>query len=348
MKRSFFVVGLLGLITAAVLLFVIFTRECEHEFSEEVTQAATCAAEGVMTQTCTKCDEIVTEPIPLTAHIFGEETFTREPNCKDAGAVYTRCTVCAAENIVEHIAKTDDHTFKNQLLRAPTCIDPGEGTDMCTTCGLTRACIYDLAEHRYDRSVVIAEPTCTEEGTLQYSCTVCNHARSETISALGHRWGELSCNTPVTCSACGYTNVNGSGHNYVLAGERSASSHFIGIEYYECTGCGSNYQQYVDYDLAEIKNAAESYAASLGFKVIESDRMPDGNRWTFQSDVFHTNLHGGQGYLVQSAKNMVYNMYDWALESPAGPSVYEFWIIVKYTESGAIGGGSFWMYAFLF
>ena len=348
MKRSVFVVGLLSLVTAAALLLVIFTRECEHEFSEEVTQAATCAEEGVLTKTCTKCDEIVTEPIPLSAHIFGEETFTREPTCKDPGAVYTQCTVCAAENIVEHIAKTDDHTFENQVLRAPTCVDPGEGNDVCAVCGLTQACTYDLAEHKYDSGVVTAEPTCAEEGTRQYRCTACDHTRSEAIGALGHKWAELSCYGPVTCSVCGYVNYDGTGHNYVLVEERSASAHFIGIKYYECTGCGSRYQEYTDFDLEEIKYAAESYAASLGFTVIQSDRMPDGNRWEFSKDVFHTNLHGGQAYLVQSARNMVDSMYKTALESPAGPSVYDFWIIVEYVESGAVGGGSFWIYAFLF
>ena len=43
-------------------------KPCSHEYSYECTLESTCTAEGMITYTCSRCDEIYTEPIPVLQH----------------------------------------------------------------------------------------------------------------------------------------------------------------------------------------------------------------------------------------------------------------------------------------
>ncbi|MBQ2382545.1 MAG: hypothetical protein II290_00775, partial [Oscillospiraceae bacterium] len=57
-----------------VLSYVI--SKCPHSFTESITKAPTCTAEGVKTFTCSICAESYTESIPATGHSFVGDTCT--------------------------------------------------------------------------------------------------------------------------------------------------------------------------------------------------------------------------------------------------------------------------------
>ena len=66
---------------------------CEHVWNEgEVTTAATCTQDGVMTYTCTLCEEERTEAITKLGHDFAEEW------SHDENYHWHKCSRCDATN----------------------------------------------------------------------------------------------------------------------------------------------------------------------------------------------------------------------------------------------------------
>lgn len=72
-----------------------FATPCSHVFdSGYVTLSATCKETGTKTYTCTKCGDIKTEIIPITAHSFGEWTVTKQPTASAEGIKTHTCSTC--------------------------------------------------------------------------------------------------------------------------------------------------------------------------------------------------------------------------------------------------------------
>ena len=99
--------------------------ECQHVWNEgEVTTAATCTQDGVMTYTCTLCEEERTEPITKLGHDFAGEWQS------DADGHWHKCSRCDA---------TDDavaHTMKDgEIITAPTVDEQGTQKIACEVCG---------------------------------------------------------------------------------------------------------------------------------------------------------------------------------------------------------------------
>ena len=59
---------------------------CNHTYQEAVTAEATCAAEGVMTYTCTACGDSYTQSIAKKEHSYAEATCTAAKTCTACGA----------------------------------------------------------------------------------------------------------------------------------------------------------------------------------------------------------------------------------------------------------------------
>lgn len=67
---------------------------CEHEWGEGVVTAeASCVQEGVMTYTCSLCQDTRTESIPKIAH-NPVPVFTKEPTVATRGEAVLQCTAC--------------------------------------------------------------------------------------------------------------------------------------------------------------------------------------------------------------------------------------------------------------
>ncbi|MCD8376356.1 MAG: hypothetical protein LUD69_05385, partial [Oscillospiraceae bacterium] len=108
-----------------------------HTWDEgEVTTAATCTTNGVMTYTCTVCDATYTEAISATGHTAG--TAAKEnvvaATCTTDGSynVVTRCEDCNAilSSYTIAIAATG-HTYESVIV-APTRVTQGYTTYTCT------------------------------------------------------------------------------------------------------------------------------------------------------------------------------------------------------------------------
>lgn len=63
---------------------------CSHKYGEgKVIKNATCASEGVIQYTCVKCQTVVNEKIPKTAHIY--QTIIKKATTSENGSVTKKC-----------------------------------------------------------------------------------------------------------------------------------------------------------------------------------------------------------------------------------------------------------------
>ncbi|MBR4208604.1 MAG: InlB B-repeat-containing protein, partial [Lachnospiraceae bacterium] len=141
-----------------------------------IDKAATCAAEGQQTLTCSVCGDKKTEVIP-----------------KNAAA----------------------HTGKTKLVDAkePTCKEPGYSGDLiCEDCGAVLEGGKELPvtddKHIWDDGTLKTVATCVAEGEMLYTCTVCGATKSETIpidKKTHNGKTELKNAKDATCSEKGYT-----------------------------------------------------------------------------------------------------------------------------------------------
>ena len=182
--------------------------ECEHVWNGgEVTTAATCTQDGVMTYTCTLCEEERTEPITKLGHDFAGEWQN------DADGHWHKCSRCDA---------TDDavaHTMKDgEIITAPTVDEQGTQKIVCEVCGYEsvktlpvlaghsaaaewssdedyhwHACtahencpeLLDKVEHEWTETGR-TEATATENGKVTYECSVCKDTKEEILYYDGH------------------------------------------------------------------------------------------------------------------------------------------------------------------
>ncbi len=183
-------------------------EECEHVWNEgETTVAASCTEDGVLTYTCTLCDEERTEPIARLGHDFTGEWQS------DADGHWHKCSRCDA---------TDDavaHTMKDgEIITAPTVDEQGTQKIVCEVCGYEsvktlpvlaghsaaaewssdedyhwHACtahedcpeLLDKAEHQWTETGR-TEATATENGKVTYECSVCKATKEEILYYDGH------------------------------------------------------------------------------------------------------------------------------------------------------------------
>ena len=72
--------------------YVASESDCEHDYVGVETQAPTCSAEGVMTYTCSKCQESYTEAIAVIPHNYVEDVI--DSTCTTTGTKTYECSVC--------------------------------------------------------------------------------------------------------------------------------------------------------------------------------------------------------------------------------------------------------------
>lgn len=70
-----------------------------HTYTSAVTAPATCTTDGVLTYTCTGCNDTYTEAIPATGHTFGNWIVVTPASCTAAGEMKRVCSVCNFEEI---------------------------------------------------------------------------------------------------------------------------------------------------------------------------------------------------------------------------------------------------------
>ena len=182
--------------------------ECEHVWNEgETTVAATCTEDGVLTYTCTLCDEERTEPIARLGHDFTGEWQ------KDAQGHWHKCSRCeAADDVVAHTME------EGEVITPATEEEEGTQKIVCSVCGYEsiktlpvlvghsaasewssddtyhwHVCTahgdcgmqLDKSEHDWTETDRV-EATETANGKVTYECSVCKAAKEEILYYDGH------------------------------------------------------------------------------------------------------------------------------------------------------------------
>ena len=94
--------------------------DCEHDYVGVETQAPTCSVEGVMTYTCSKCQESYTEAIATIPHSYVEDII--DSTCTATGTATYECSVCG-------------HSYDEEIAKKPhNYVD-----DVCADCGHVKA-----------------------------------------------------------------------------------------------------------------------------------------------------------------------------------------------------------------
>lgn len=211
----------------------------EHSYTAELTKAATCTEDGIMTYTCS-CGDSYTETVKATGHSY--KLVSSSPStCFEPSVSKYKCENCGNEITVTG-KETDKHKYVITIHGA-TCTDVGYTEGTCSECHdsvmydfvsplghdltITRTpatckehseveyscsrCDYreividtdsSLAEHSYKKSVTA--PTCTEQGFTKYTCSVCGDCyTSDNVPAKGHTDGEWKVTKQPTTKAEG-------------------------------------------------------------------------------------------------------------------------------------------------
>ena len=211
----------------------------EHSYTAELTKAATCTEDGIMTYICS-CGDSYTETVKATGHSY--KLVSSSPStCFEPSVSKYKCENCGNEITVTG-KETDKHKYVITIHGA-TCTDVGYTEGTCSECHdsvmydfvsplghdltITRTpatckehskleyscsrCDYreividtdsSLAEHSYKKSVTA--PTCTEEGFTKYTCSVCGDCyTSDNVPAKGHTDGEWKVTKQPTTKADG-------------------------------------------------------------------------------------------------------------------------------------------------
>lgn len=237
-----------------------------HSYIAEVTTAATCTTDGVMTYTCT-CDSTYTSSIPATGHP-SRQTVVTEATCTEPGTIICSCAECKAV-ISQDSTLPLGHSFGSwKITKQPTKTATGTWTRTCTRCDEKEEQEIPKTtdpssnhKHNYVMSITAA-PDCLKSGTNKYTCS-CGESYTETVPAYGHspgNWMIISQPTETAdgmrqkiCRRCGEIVVEESipytpthQHSYELTASKSATCSTTGYRTYMCKECGAAYTTEVD------------------------------------------------------------------------------------------------------
>ena len=227
-----------------------------HSYTEEVTKAPSCSAEGEKTFTCS-CGDSYTEAVAKLPHTEVVDSAVA-PTCTEAGkSEGSHCSVCNEVIVKQTVVESPGH--KNDVvITTPTCTEPGHVTYTCTVCGKVSTGNSEPALGHTEVVDKGTAATCTTAGkTDGKHCSVCNEILVEqtVIEALGHTEAIDPAKAP-TCTETGKTEgshcsvcneilvaqqpVAPAGHKYdsvVIAPTCTAE----GYTTHTCSACGDTY-----------------------------------------------------------------------------------------------------------
>ena len=213
------------------ITFVPLDEEHTHIWNNgEITKAATCEEEGVMTFTCTTCGDTRTESIQKTAHT-PEVMPAVAATCKATGLTEgSKCSVCGEILVAQEVTPKIAHTWNDGVItKVATCEEEGVTTFTCTACGETKTESIQKADHTPEVMPAVAA-TCKATGLTEGSkCSVCGEilVAQEVTPKIAHTWNDgvitkvATCEEKgvrtFTCTVCGegkVESIKAIGHNY--------------------------------------------------------------------------------------------------------------------------------------
>ena len=111
---------------SSVIITPYVASDCEHDYVGVETQAPTCSAEGVMTYTCSKCQESYTEAIATIPHDYGEGVETQAPDCTNAGVKTYTCSVCG--DVKTEDIPANGHNYVDDICSVCSAVKAYKGT----------------------------------------------------------------------------------------------------------------------------------------------------------------------------------------------------------------------------
>lgn len=190
-----------------------------HDLKETVITEPTCGTAGSKEITCSRCDFKDTKEIPATGnHAYGDWVIVKEATCTEEGLRTQTCANCG-DVIEEVIPKADHTWNEGEVSKQPTCTEDGIKTFTCTVCGDTKTEVITATGHAWSDWEVKTPATCETEGQEERHCTNegCTEVEFKVIPALGHDLKEEIVKEPtcgetglknVTCSRCDYKEEN--------------------------------------------------------------------------------------------------------------------------------------------
>ena len=93
-----------------------------HYLTRKITKKATCTEDGVITYTCTECNESYTEKIPATGHKYND--VVTEASCDKGGYTLHTCANCGDTYKDDFTAPTG-HKYTKTTVKQPSCDTDG-------------------------------------------------------------------------------------------------------------------------------------------------------------------------------------------------------------------------------
>lgn len=190
----------------------------EHTYGDWVIVTEdTCTEDGLRTQTCTVCGDVLEEVIKATGHTFGEWTVTTPATCDTEGQEERTCESC--KEIETRTIPALGHDLKEEIVKEPTCGEAGSKKISCAHEGCTYEEIVEIpatGKHSWSAWVVTTNPTCNTAGEETHTCNDCGHTETRPLAPTEvHEWNngevtkEATCTetgvTTYTCTVCGKT-----------------------------------------------------------------------------------------------------------------------------------------------
>lgn len=236
-----------------------------HYLTRKITKKATCTEDGVITYTCTECNESYTEKIPTTGHKYND--VVTEASCDKGGYTLHTCANCGDTYKDDFTAPTG-HKYTKTTVKQPSCDTDGVSVYTCDTCGDSYSEVIKAKGHIY-ASEVTKKANCTDDGVITYTCAICGDKYTEVIKAKGHNYSaevtkKANCTDDevitYTCANCGdkYTEViKAKGHNYSAEVTKKATCDTDGVKTFTCADCGDVYTEKLEalghtYGISEV------------------------------------------------------------------------------------------------
>lgn len=152
---------------------------CKHEkYNSEVTTAATCSAEGVMTYTCTTCGDTYTEPVEKISHTAVKDEAVAATCTKEGKTEGSHCSVCGTVITAQKTVPVKEHTYTTVVVTPATCTNEGVQVMTCAVCGQSQTQTIPLVSHSDSNS----DGVCDECGSILEN-------PSENCSCICHKTG---------------------------------------------------------------------------------------------------------------------------------------------------------------
>lgn len=236
-----------------------------HYLTRKITKKATCTEDGVITYTCTECNESYTEKIPATGHKYND--VVTEASCDKGGYTLHTCANCGDTYKDDFTAPTG-HKYTKTTVKQPSCDTDGVSVYTCDTCGDSYSEVIKAKGHIY-ASEVTKKANCTDDGVITYTCAICGDKYTEVIKAKAHNYSaevtkKANCTDDevitYTCANCGdkYTEViKAKGHNYSAEVTKKATCDTDGVKTFTCADCGDVYTEKLEalghtYGISEV------------------------------------------------------------------------------------------------